>query len=332
MVTTPADVLLQEFAQCADPDRAEALLEMLVVEHAGPGVDRIVRSKLAFQGSADARDVEDVSADVAAELIARLRGIKETGDVSLGNFSGYAAVSAYHACNEYLRRKYPNRHRLKTRLRYLLSTEKGLAIWEDGDADWLCGLPRWQSEKPAPVGKEKLAGWRDALHDVPRGKSGMHPADLARTIFERFGAPVPFDELVTVVAQVLAVEDTPNAPESAARDLGSGESDPAARSELKRWTAELWSQIRELPVAQRVALLLNLRAVGGQAAVALLPLTGVAGMRQIADALEMPAEELAAMWNSLPLDAPAIAERLGVTRQRVVNLRKSAVERLSHRP
>ena len=40
-------------------------------------------------------------------------------------------------------------------------------------------------------------------------------------------------------------------------------------------------------MTQRLALLLNLRA-GGQAAVALLPLTGVAGIRQIAEVLQMP--------------------------------------------
>jgi len=331
MVTNQADVLLQEFTECADPERAEALLETLVVEHASPGIQKIVRYKLAFQASAEAQDVEDVSADVVAELIARLREIKESGASSIGSLTGYAAVSAYHACNEYLRRKYPNRHRLKTRLRYLLSNEKGLAIWEDGDSDWLCGLSRWQIERPAPLTKERLEGWRDTLHDIPRGKTGMHPADLVTTVFERLGAPVPFDDLVVIVAQLWAVEDPPAAPESVARELASGESDPGARMDLKRWMAELWAQIRELPVAQRIALLLNLRAAGGQAAVSLLPLTGVAGVRQIAEALEIPAEEFAALWNGLPIDDLTIAERLGVNRQRVINLRKSARERLIRR-
>jgi hypothetical protein len=95
--------------------------------------------------------------------------------------------------------------------------------------------------------------------------------------------------------------------------------------------SELWAQIRELPIAQRAALLLNLRSGSDGAAVALLPLTGVAGIREIAGALELPSEEFAALWNQLPLDDLAIAERLGVTRQRVINLRKSARERLTRR-
>jgi hypothetical protein len=57
----------------------------------------------------------------------------------------------------------------------------------------------------------------------------------------------------------------------------------------------------------------------------------VAGIRQIAEILEFPAEEFAAMWNVLPMDDLAIAAKLGVTRQQVINLRKSARERLLRR-
>jgi hypothetical protein len=276
--------------------------------------------------------VEDVSSEVLIELLSRLRGMKEDGgSEAIGAFSGYTAVAAYHACNEYLRRKYPNRHRLKTRLRYLLSNEKEFAIWEQENGDWLCGLAAWKAEGRPAVAAERLARWREELHDVPRGKGAQHPADLVGGIFRRFDGPVDFDELVGMVGQIWGVEDPPAAPEQAARELRSGESDPGERLDLRRWMAELWSQICELPVAQRIALLLNLRAGGDSAAVALLPLTGVAGMRDIAAALELDAEEFAALWNRLPLDDLAIAERLGVSRQRVINLRKSARERLNRR-
>jgi hypothetical protein len=332
MVTNPADLLLQEYAECADPDRADRLLETLVVEHAQPGIRKIVRYKLAFQGNSEAQDVEDVSSEVLVELISRLRSMKDGSESdSIGAFSGYTAVAAYHACNEYLRRKYPNRHRLKTRLRYLLTTEKKLAIWEDHGGKWLCGFGRWQAEMLQPVAAERLNRWREAMPDVPRGKSAQHPADLVSLIFQSFGGPVEFDELVGIMAQIWGVEDAPPAPEKAARDLESGDADPGERMDLRRWMAELWAQIRDLPQPQRVALLLNLRSGGDNAAVALLPLTGVAGMREIAQVLELPAEELAKLWNHLPLDDLAIAARLGVTRQRVINLRKSARERLTRR-
>src|SRR5262249_22092791 len=94
---------------------------------------------------------------------------------------------------------------------------------------------------------------------------------------------------------------------------------------------ELWKEIGELPRNQRVALLLNLRAEGEKCAMELFPLAGVASMREIAALLEIPAEEFALLWTRLPLDDRSIAERLGVSRQQVINLRKSARKRLERR-
>ena len=278
MVKNPADALLQEYAECADPDRAEELLETLLVEYAQPGIRKIVRFKMGFQGAPESQDAEDVASEVLLELISRLRSMKGDEPAStIGAFSGYTAVAAYHACSEYLRRKYPNRHRLKTRLRYLLSTDKEFAVWDAGNSVWMCGFGRWQSEGLPPAAPDQVSRWRELLGDAPRGKQKQHPADLVSAIFESLGGPVELDDLVGIVAQIWGVEDAPPAPEKAARDLESGDVDPAARLDLKRWMTELWTQIRELPVAQRLALLLNLRTGTDLAAVTLFPLTGVAG-------------------------------------------------------
>jgi hypothetical protein len=63
----------------------------------------------------------------------------------------------------------------------------------------------------------------------------------------------------------------------------------------------------------------------------LFPVTGIASVRQIAAALELTAEKFAAIWNELPLEDARIAELLGVTRQQVINARKSGRERLARR-
>jgi hypothetical protein len=93
----------------------------------------------------------------------------------------------------------------------------------------------------------------------------------------------------------------------------------------------LWFEICRLPSKQRTALLLNLRDAEGRDAITSFPATGTANISQIATAIEMPVEELAALWNKLPLDDTRIAERLKLSRQQVINLRKSARERLSYR-
>jgi hypothetical protein len=101
--------------------------------------------------------------------------------------------------------------------------------------------------------------------------------------------------------------------------------------EKRIFLQRLWEEVRELPLAQRVALLLNLREADGRGCLALFPATGVATLRQIAEALEISAERLAELWLQLPLDDATIAGLLDLTRQQVINLRKSARERLARR-
>jgi DNA-directed RNA polymerase specialized sigma24 family protein len=113
--------------------------------------------------------------------------------------------------------------------------------------------------------------------------------------------------------------------------LPDSRSNTAADLEQRLWLRTLWSEIRQLPPRQRVALILHLRDERGRSAAALLPLTGTASMRQIAAALEIPAQQFAQLWNRLPIDDAAIAGLLGTTRQQVINLRKAARERLGRR-
>jgi DNA-directed RNA polymerase specialized sigma24 family protein len=332
METSLVDDLLRQYVQCSDAERAERLLGELVVEHAQPGIRKVVRYKLASQGQGESQDVEDVASDVMVELIARLRIIR-SGDMAdaIGSFAGYTAVAAYHACHEYLRRKYPNRHRLKTRLRYLLNTGKTLALWEDQEGKWVCGFQKWQMDGTPSTPADAVARWRERLSDLPRGPNAMPPADLLGQLFDRFPGPLEFDEMVGMLGHLWGVDDPAPASEKSAREVESRDADPAYRLELQRWLTELWAQIQNLPRAQRVALLMNLRTGDAAPALAMLPLTGIAGIAEIGKTLEIAPQEFARMWNLLPLDDLAVARLLGVTRQQVINLRKSARERLTRR-
>ena len=99
-----------------------------------------------------------------------------------------------------------------------------------------------------------------------------------------------------------------------------------------RWMLQrTWREVLALPLGQRMALLLNLRAPEGGDALRFFPQTGVAAKDDIADALEMPQAELENLWDALPLDDAAIGVRMGLTRQQVINLRKSARKRLERR-
>jgi hypothetical protein len=101
--------------------------------------------------------------------------------------------------------------------------------------------------------------------------------------------------------------------------------------ERREWLQLIWREIRQLPRRQRVALLLNLRNPHGINIITLLPATGIATFEQIAQTLEIPTTEFEQLWADLPLDDLHIAAYLGATRQQVINLRKTARERLLKR-
>jgi hypothetical protein len=309
--------LLACFLACEDAAESERLLERLVCEQAEQVVSRIVASRIPPASA------EDVRHEIFAGLIARLREMKEGGaETEILDFSAYAAVAAFHGCKEYFRQCYPLRYRLRNRLRYLLTKERRFALWLDAGGEWICGLRQWRPGWSPRKSGEEL----DSAGELSWSSSREAAAVVAQ-IFEDSGAAVPFDELVGAVAHRWGITDRPE--QSAAEPAAGAQIETALQN--RSWLKRLWEEIAELPARQRIALLLNLRDDHGGSALMLLPATGVASLRQIAAALEMEAEALARIWNDLPLADQQIAAQLKLTRQQVINLRKSARERLGRR-
>ncbi len=331
----------------AESDDARHLIERLVAEHAAPVIKQIIRSKLCLcfeHGPLE--DAEDLHGEALLQLLARLQAFRADPEGrAIGNFRGYVAVTTYNACYEYLRRKYPQYQHLKNRLRYLLTHQPGFALWEGENAVWLCGLARWRtahrsdahsgrlqqiSDDPQSFAQTALAG---------RPPERMNLADLLAALFDWLGHPVELDQLVTLVARLCGVteriveSESDHSEDSA--DLFEQLPDPRANVEAEveaRLCLErLWMEITQLPSGQITALLLNLRDQKGGNVIALLPVTGVATIRQIAEALTIPAVEFVHIWPRLPLDDDTIAARLGLTRQQVINLRLAARRRLARR-
>jgi hypothetical protein len=143
------------------------------------------------------------------------------------------------------------------------------------------------------------------------------------------GAPLRLPDLIHAAAALLNVHDRMESTSEI--DVADRHSQGDPGIDQRQTLTRLWDEVTQLPVPQRVALLLNLRDDVGECALSSLPATGVASMRAIAAAIEMPAAKLAEMWKELPLDDLTIAEMLGITRQQVINLRKSARRRLWRR-
>lgn len=348
--TRQTDTLLAPFLHSANEAESEALLSLLISEHAEPIIKGIIRGKLHFFSAVvdhfQRQDAEDVHSDVIVQLLTRLCALKADPDEQhIGDFRGYVAVTSYNACHQHLRQRYPQRWRLKNRLRYLLTHQESFALWETDERVLVCWFSAFRDQKHSfAAGAGQLRQLRDSPQLLEqkglavRGIEREGLGDLLTRIFEWIDAPVELDDLVNTVADLQGIKDrdVSGRADDAMRPDASEERLPDTRAsivsevEQRLYLQHLWSEILQLPVRQRTALLLNLRNEQ-EGVIALLPLVGIATIRQIAETVAITAQRFAELWNELPLDDATIAELLGATRQQVINLRKSARARLARR-
>jgi hypothetical protein len=346
--TNKIDPSLVPFLEAPDGTDAERQLGQLIAEST-PAIKGIVRGKLRVtldpnDGSFENQDALEVISDVQALLFAELRQLKNGSDrKAIRDFQGYLAVVTYHACYQHLRRKYPERWRLKNRLRYLLTHRPTLTIWKNDEGQLLCGLalpdqarrlgPSTPSQK-LPEGLPESLLAKLSIKDPQPGPL----TELVTCILERADGPVALDDLVSTVADVCDIEGhaaraekIEDVMEGRSLQLTDPQVDLATALEQRIHLERLWLEIRQLPLRHRAAILLNLRDAQGRGVITLLPVTRVATIRQIAEALEFSLEDFASVWKELPWDDTTIAQHLGLTRQQVINLRHSARVRLARR-
>ncbi|MDQ3258242.1 MAG: hypothetical protein M3R15_30885 [Acidobacteriota bacterium] len=348
VVGRQSDELLLPFLRAARGAESDRLLSQLLTEHAAPIIKAIVANKLGARAAntptRESQDADDVYSETVTHLLSHLSDCKNNPNHNpVEDYRSYVAVTTYNACHAYLRQKYPQRWRLKNRLRYLLTHWKEFALWEIGAHFWLGGFVAWRGQRIEAGCREKLQSLSDdslCLASAGHLVGSVRQAsliDLLTAIFRCLRGPAELDELVGTVADLQGVKDQlpvtdtdEEQPQETPAQLPDLRVNLATEVEQRLFLRHLWTEICELPVRQRVALLLNLRDAHGSV-IALLPLTGVASIRHIADSLEIAADEFARMWNELPMDDAAIAAHLAVTRQQVINLRKSARARLGRR-
>lgn len=344
------DEILLPFLHATDDSASEHLLQQLIDIYAEPVIREIIRSKLRLAPGRvslipDSQEAGDIKGEVTLRVLERLRDFKnDPTEKAISDFRSYVAVAAFHACDGYLRRKYPKRHRLTFKLRYILTHRPDFALWEGANGDRYCGFKAWQGKEKTFSSAPRLQELRgDQQAREQAGLSGQNVrrlelAELVAAVFRWVDGPVKLNHLVQTVSELLGVEELASLSQSfeeAHPDLKDRLADPrvdvAREVDQRIQLQRLWQEICQLPQRQRAALLLNLRDELNRGVIALLPITGICSFREIAAALSTTAEELAEIWNDLPLDDSAIAERLDVTRQQVINLRKSARERLARR-
>lgn len=312
------DRSLWPLIDATDEAAQDAAIERLLAEQVKPAVCRIVQRFRRIEPNLQLEDLEEIASAATVRVIRRVRAARIGEEFAIAALDDYLATVTYNAYYDFRRRRYPERHRLKRNLRYLVTRDRSFALWE-GDDGFVAGLAAWKGQRakePAPF--MATAAMRDP----------SRPAEAVRALFRHVGHALSFDALVDVMAELwdvreAIVESSGTPPHEEADQLSS--------LEQREYLETLWSEIRALPDHQRTALLLNLRDGSGASALTLFLLLNVVDAPDLARVAGLGEEELNELWERLPLDDATIAARLKLSRQQVINLRKSARERLARR-
>lgn len=337
--TVKIDILLEPLLTEFSDEQADELLSQLISNHAEPVIKGVIRFKLRLNSYRETQraEADDIQQEVVLQLLAQLQRFRKLpAGHPISDVRGMAAVIAHRTCARWMRRQFPERHALKNRLHYLLTRQRGFALWDE-DGKPVAGFAVWQTEKKSVKAGRHLSDVETLPNHVRTLKSDkpQELADAVATILNYAGGPIDFDELVSAIAAIQGISDQPIESladdEDASALMPAAEPDQAWRMEKRMFLQRLWEELQQLPLNQRSALLLNLKDPSGFGCITLFPATGIANVRELASALEISAEQFAEVWNDLPLEDSKIAELLGLTRQQVINARKSGRERLVRR-
>src|SRR5688572_11219012 len=146
------DVLLEPLLAETSDEQVDALLSQLITVHAEPVIKGVIRFKLRLNSYRETQraETEDIQQEVVLQLLAQLQRFRKLpGKHPISDVRGMAAVIAHRTCARWMRRQFPERHALKNRLHYLMTRQRGFALWQDQDGKLIAGFAAWrEQEKP----------------------------------------------------------------------------------------------------------------------------------------------------------------------------------------
>lgn len=306
----------------AEGSAVDREIERLIVSEVRPVMNAVLARYSRSRTLLDPADADDLAASIDLRMLETLRAVHDRRHDVIQDLRKYSATLTYNAISGLLRSRYPERARLKNRVRYALTHDARLAMWiaDNGPAG---GIRAWDG---ASYAMDEVPAEITVHHAAP----GESHAEALLEIFTGVRQPVLVDALVDFLQRAW---DVPGAvaQQPLSAEIPSQVPDAGERAQELDFARVLWREIRELRPLQRKALLLNLRYEGDLDILAVLILSRIATLAEIAAALEMAESELIALWKELPLEDARIAKIIGGSRQQVINLRKAARERLARR-
>jgi hypothetical protein len=348
-----------------------------LLEDARETIEGIIRKKFRVtlnlsDGRYENQNAIELRQEVFTLLLEKLLEQENHPDTEpIRSVRDYAAVLTYHRCAQLRRSQNKGWHSLKSKVRYFIGKRSSYAVWNDENGDLFCGFVSQKNRKPARELSARLEKFDEdprrilPVHLISKDLRNLKEPDweeLLEGIFKHLDSAVELDELVSLIADVYRVQDDIQLTGNRHNDEETRPPDDPPDDELtpeeemsqRQFLKQLWQAIGELKPNQRLAYLLNFRDADGD--IQLFAWHGIAGIKQLADLLNITDEQFERVWNELPLDQETreqvrttdnyylkfaalyayipledllIAKLLGGERQQVINLRKGARERLT---
>lgn len=321
------------FANVVTHSGARASMQMADLTATVERAERLIRGRLASK-RLDQDDWEDLCSEAIQRLLLAAQRSSLPGG-GIENLTAYALTVADRVFEDYLRRRRPQWCRLRRRLLYLLDghghPKSPFARWRIA-SDWLGGLAAWRGFPFRPSSRYQAfcTAPEDCLAQSLTGETSHSKSlpYLLLALFRWVETPLELNELTRRIAEIQKIEEAPplslnSMPENAdmsiadAADLASSVLDKLAAFELR---AQVWPLVCACPLRQKMTLLLSMERE---------ELLLLATLSEIANALELPPNQMLSLWRTLPLSDRALGERLEITPKQAANLRKCARERIA---
>lgn len=312
------DPMLRPLILASTENEREREIGCLFVHVIAPTLDRVIGRFAADAWQLDSDAAEDIGGDIALRLLEKLKLVATHEEEAIERFQDYVEILAQNSVYDYLRKRFPARSRLRSRLRYLLTKEERFSLTASPMGS-IVGLRQWDQSRGVAT--------RIDIAITSHMRDASRPVAAIAEVFRSVGKPVRFEALVSMFAAIWQVEEL----DDAVPQVQSADVPLVTRFETRESLELLWEEISALPPLQRAALLLNLRDPDGVNVIPYFLLLGITKVDPLSAAVGLTPQSLSELWHELPLDDLTIAARLNVTRQQVINLRKAARERLARR-
>ena len=318
-------------------------IDELIAAYADPIIKRVLLQRLSLhidprRKGLNQPEAEDLYQTVLLKLVSCLgatgNALKTQDIYEVGN---YVATITHNVCNDFLRMKYPERNRLKNKLRDLIRRNPDFTCWMMENRT-LCGHIKWAGCSESSVA-EKLIGEIDEQDHDQSGR--LKIADLVKLplsklvseLFHRFEGPVEIDNLVQIVAKLQGIKERLNESIDG-DDLSTLEmTNSLARHdeylEVKELLLRLWNTCGELPLNQRKAFIFTSHDYTGESILHRVLREQIVPISQIYKSLNLTREELMMIWKRLPMSTADAAMELGTSIAMIAKWRHRALRKLS---